>query len=265
MPRPSAAAADNVGLVSVSNALRVLNLLSDDVELRVVDVARSLDVGVSTAHRLMATMVAEGYLRQAPGSRRYIAGSAALRLAREISTERTLRRIAEPHLQELCRDLNETINLQILIESDVYFLASVEDQHRLRVAKRQGHRQPAHTSAGGKVMLAFLPEETTESILQAEVDHGILSPQELANLKEKLAGIHADGYAVNLSDLDNSVRAVAVPVTDDANHCIAALSLAAPTIRLPDWRVHKVLPALVKARDEISTSYAGRKSRKSSL
>lgn len=244
-------------LASVSNALQILNLLTADAELRVVDVARSLNVAVSTAHRLMSTLAQEGYLRQAPKSRRYIAGPEAFRLARQIDAEQMLRHIAEPHLQSLCRELNETINLQILVGSDVYFLSSVEDHHRLRVAQQRGHRMPAHMSAGGKVLLANLPAESLDSLLPAKLHqatrHSIVDKVALA---AELEQIRRRGYAANLSESDESIHAVAVPVSDGASRFIAALSVAAPTTRLPTWRALHVVPVLARTSEEIAASYA---------
>jgi DNA-binding IclR family transcriptional regulator len=234
---------DKAGLTSVRNALCVLNLLTDGVELRVVDVARSLDVAVSTAHRLMATLVEEGFLRQSPNSRRYLVGPAALRLGRAISYEQTLKRFARPYLQSLCRELNETINLQILVNADVYFLLSAEDRHQLRVAQREGMRLPAWSTAGGKLLLATLHESVPEDWSE--------------DMRAELSRIREDGYAVNLSDVNDSVRAVAVPVREPSGECIAALSLAAPTVRLPDVRLPHVISVLHQAAEEIGRDYAG--------
>lgn len=240
--------ANKAALTSVRNALSVLNLLSDGVELRVVDVARSLDIAVSTAHRLMATLAEEGFLRQASNSRRYTAGPAALRLARVISYEQSFKRIAEPYLHSLCDELNETINLQILVDFDAYFLASAEDRHQLRVAQRAGTRLPAHLTAGGKVLLAFRLAAASSAEYWSD------------ELAAELERVRRDGHAVNLSDVGNSVRAVAVPVHEPRGECLAALSLAAPTTRLPDQRLPQVIAALRTTAGEIARAYAGRAS-----
>ncbi|GEL26943.1 IclR family transcriptional regulator [Pseudonocardia sulfidoxydans NBRC 16205] len=241
---PRSPSTDKAGLTSVRNALSVLNLLSDGVELRVVDVARSLGVAVSTAHRLMATLVEEGFLRQSPNSRRYLVGPAALRLGRAVSYEQTLRRFARPYLQTLCRELNETINLQILVGADVYFLLSAEDRHQLRVAQREGSRLPARATAGGKVLLAAIGDP--------------VSAGWGSDMRIELTQVRSNGYAVNLSDVDDSVRAIAVPVREPDGECLAALSLAAPTVRLPDVRLPLVLTALQRAATEIGRDYAGK-------
>lgn len=258
MEAPSGPPAAKTGLTSVANALRILSLLTADAELRVVDVARSLGVAVSTAHRLLATMVEEGYLRQPPGSRRYLAGPEVIRLAREINAEQILRHAAEPHLHALCRELNETVNLQILAGSDVYFLASAEDRHQLRVAQQRGHRMPAHMSAGGKVLLSSLSSEALDAILPAKLQQSTRrSIGDRVTLAAELELIRSWRFASNMSESDESVHAVAVPVYDGGDQYIAALSVAAPTSRLPEWRVRHVVPILNKTSAKITANYTG--------
>lgn len=244
---------------SVANALRILDLLEDGVQLRVVDVARHLGVASSTAHRLLNTLRQVGYVRQNEGSTRYLPGPSVLRLARRISTERTLQEIALPHLQQLCRDLNETVNLQVLAGHEVLFLASAEDQHRLRVAHlAPGTRRPSHGLAGGKILLAQLDPDRVRDLLGPKL--AAMTPHTMVDLDRLLAElevIRAQGYAVNTGETDEGVHAVAVPVLDTDGQAFAALSLAAPAARLPTVRIPLVLSHLRAASAAVSDTYFG--------
>ena len=248
----------SAGMSSVANALRILDLLDDGTVLRVVEVARHLGVASSTAHRLLRTLREQGYLRQDVGSARYLPGPAVLRLARRISTQRTLEQMAPPHLRALCRDLNETVNLQILVGGDVLFIASAEDQHSLRVATRSGTSGPAHASAGGKLLLAQLDHDDVRARLGdrpatlTSRTHGNVD-----QLLDELDGIRRRGHAINLGETDEGVNAVAVPVFDTDGEVLAALSLAAPAARLPMARIPTVLPFLHAASAAISAGYSG--------
>ena len=244
-------------LSSVANALRVLDLLGDGVELRVTDVAGSLGVANATAHRVLTSLKEHGYLRQPPGSTRYVAGPAVLRLARRISFERTLRTIAVPHLQGLCRAVKETINLQILIGADVLFIASAEDQHRLRVAQRGGTRGPAHANAGGKVLLSSLDDDEVRRLVGGRLES--LTPKTVTDIDQlfaELREVRRRGHGMNTGETDEGVRAIAVPVNDAKGDTIAALSLAAPEMRLPDVRIPLVLPLLRDTAQAISAECA---------
>jgi DNA-binding IclR family transcriptional regulator len=243
---------------SVTSALRVLDLVEDGVSLRVVDVSRRLDLPNSTAHRILNTLREHGYLRQQAGSSRYEAGPGVLRLARRVNTEQALERIAMPHLHALRQEVNETVNLQVLVGNEVLFIASVEDHHQLRVAQRAGTRSPAYANAGGKLLLALLTDDEVRTLVRddfkALTSHTIQSTERLiGDLKE----IRRQSYAVNISETDEGVHAVAVGISDDDGTTIAALSLAAPAIRLPMARIALVLPHMRSAAAAVASDYRG--------
>lgn len=243
--------------------MRVLDELEDGRALRVVDVARDLGLSSSTAHRLLSTLRECGYLRQQTGSSRYEAGPAALRLARRLSAERALERISLPYLQALCEQVNETVNVEVLVASDVLFVASVEDQHRLRVARRVGTRGPAYANAGGKVLLAGLTDSEVRTLVGETLQ--ALSPRTIGSvdaLIAELREIRRRGYALNAGETDEGVRAISVPILGADSRPLAALSLAAPEARLPAARMTQVLPALRATAAAISEEYGGAKSRR---
>jgi DNA-binding IclR family transcriptional regulator len=241
------------GLSSVSNALQVVELLGDGVELRVVDVAAALQVSNATAHRILSSLKEHGFVRQPPGSTRYLPGPAVLRLARRVSFDRVLRLITTPRMQALCRDLKETINLEILVGGEVLFLASAEDHHRLRVALRAGTRSPAHACAGGKVLLSSLADDEVRQRVGDQPE--AVTDRTLADVDRLLADlrqIRHRGYGISVGEIDLGVHAVAVPVTDAGGGTLAALSLAAPEVRLPTVRIPMVVPHLQNAASLIA-------------
>lgn len=258
-PMARANAPETARLSSVANALCILDMLDECVELRVVDVSRTLGIASSTAHRLLSALRRQGYLRQEDGSSRYLPGHALLRLARQLNTEYALERIALPHLQDLRDELNETVNLEVLLGGEVLFLASAEDQHRLRVATRAGSRGPAHANAGGKLLLAQLtPDEIRARVGENPAALTANTHVALDDLIAELQAIRLRGYALNNGETDEGVNAVAVPVLDPDGFALAALSVAAPSSRLPLVRVPTVLPHLQAASMAISASYFGR-------
>lgn len=238
------------------NTLKLLSLLQESPTLRVVDVARSLGVAGSTAHRLLTCMKDEGYLRQPPGSRHYVAGPVMLKLARHFSDQNSLERVAHPHLERLCKELNEAVNLQVLEGTEVLCVDSVvEDRHGLQVRHIRGKRVPAVVSAAGKVLLAALkPAELEETLNMLE---GRGDGDWLARVYAELTTVRELGYATNMGEREPGVHAVAVPISDQAGRPIAAIAVAAPSVRLPHIRIGGLITHLKTTSTAIALDYYG--------
>ena len=251
-------AGDTAVLASVSNALQLLSLLSVEPTIRVVDVSRHLGVAPSTSHRLLTCLKDEGFMQQVRGSKKYTVGPELLRLARHFSSQNSLERSARPHLEALCREVNEAVNLQILIRDEVLCLdAVVEERHSLHVKQIAGRRAPAHASAAGKVLLAALPGDERAAIL---AEHGLPAVTgrtitDEAAFEAELERVCSQGYATNMGEREDGVHAVAVPVMDLDDNPIAALAVAAPSTRLPAARVPGLVRDLRRTRAAITAEY----------
>jgi DNA-binding IclR family transcriptional regulator len=97
-----------------------------------------------------------------------------------------------------------------------------------------GRRFALHASAAGKVLLAWLPEDSVEDRLRQPLER--YTPATLtdpAALREELARTRERGYSVNWKELEEDLVSVAAPVWDHRGQLVAALSIAAPASRMP--------------------------------
>ena len=103
MPNTSGddATVDAYAIDSVSNALRALLYLRDVDEVRVSELAAHLGVAASTAHRLLATLRANDFVEQVPGSRAYRLTSLLSTFSGGPPDRKTLARIGHPALVQL--------------------------------------------------------------------------------------------------------------------------------------------------------------------
>ncbi|MFF4794978.1 IclR family transcriptional regulator [Streptomyces sp. NPDC001276] len=244
-------------LGSVTNALRLLSLLTEHPSIRVVDAADYLGIALSTAHRLLSCLRDEGFLQQANGSRRYTVGPETLRIARHFATQHTLEHAAHHHLQALCRELNETVNLQILLGAEVLCVDAIaETSHTLHVKHIAGQRTPANASAAGKLLLSVLdPDEVCARFregLPALTAHTIADPD---TFQRELEAVRNRGYATNIEEGEEGVHAVAVAIMDTRQRPMAALSVASPAARLPAARVRTVVPQLRRVSSAITAEF----------
>ncbi|WP_020672918.1 IclR family transcriptional regulator [Amycolatopsis nigrescens] len=230
---------------SVSNALRILVLLRDREPVRVSEVGEALGVARSTAHRLLSTLRLHGFVEQEPGGRRYRYGPTLVGLLRDAAGGQDLVRLARPHLDRLCAEVNETVNLLVLDGPEVLFVDGVEGRQPLRVAPRTGERVPAYAAAAGKVLLAELSADEVRSRYPAGLDRLTEATlPDVAALLEQLALVRSLGYGVNLDESVPGVHAVGVPIRDGHGEPFAAVTISGPSTRLTPRRTAELVPEL---------------------
>ena len=212
------------GLRSVDSALLLATVLQQEGSMRVTDAAGRLGVSVSTAHRLLSALVHRDFAVQLP-DRSYGPGRLVQRSPAAPDAVAQLRDAALPHMRRLVERLGETVNLTILVDAAVRFVATVECGHVLRVGDRTGRSLPAHLSSGGKAMLA------TQS--QAELDAVLANLEEDAavRLRHDLQGVRRRGYAINDQRTEAGLTAVGVALPRVTGMPLASIALAMPTVR----------------------------------
>ncbi len=221
-------------MTSVDHALRILELLRGEPAMRLSDVARQLGVANSTAHRLLAALAYRGFVRQQPGTRRYTAGDALLRIGRAAVLHVELRDRARPLLEALARELGETVHLGVREGTLVRYVDAVESARAVRVAARTGRTLAAHWTSTGKVLLAGLADDTVRGLYD-ETNLPTGTPSSIGDLDVLLADLdecrHV-GFAVNRGESEEDVVSVAIALRDGDGAIVAAVSCAAPQHRL---------------------------------
>ncbi|MEV0261808.1 IclR family transcriptional regulator [Streptomyces sp. NPDC050617] len=244
---------DAYGASSVANALRTLVYVRGQGSVRVTDVSDHLGVARSTAHRLLSTLRAHGFVEQEPGGRRYRPGPALVGLSRAGRDERDLVRVARPQLEWLRDATSETTNLLVLAGPDSFFLDGVESSRQLRVAPRTGDHVPAYATAGGKALLSELSPEALRMRYPAGL--AALTPTTLPDLDAlaaDLAACRRRGYALNLDESVTDVQGVGVCVRDKLGSSVAAVTIAAPSTRLGRARAAQLAPLVRQAAERIT-------------
>lgn len=148
-----------------------------------------------------------------------------------------------PHLERLCHQVDESVNLMVRVGTHTRFLATVEARQVLHVGDRQGTVLPAHESSGGKALLAELPDDhLAELYLQGP--EPVLGEAEFGRLTRDVAQTRRCGYALNLEATEAGICAIGRVVRDSDGVAIAAMTISAPTVRFPAERIDPLAKAL---------------------
>jgi DNA-binding IclR family transcriptional regulator len=227
-------------LRSVANALRLLDELAQaDGTLGVTELSRRLGVAPSTTYRLLSTLVAHGFASRHAEERRYRRGPALLRVAarhRLVDYVR-LREVAHPRMERLADRTGESTHLVVLDEPDVVGIDHVESSRGVLVVRHPvGSRVPAHATAVGQALLAWLPD-AAETVIGSGLE--LLTGETIADpaaFRQTLAEVRDRGYAVNVRQWYAETAGVAAPVRGSDGEVLAALGISGPVSRVGTQR-----------------------------
>ncbi|MEV0286966.1 IclR family transcriptional regulator [Kribbella sp. NPDC050820] len=229
---------------SAENALVLVAALSERGRLRVADAAQLLSVTPPTAHRLLSTLKRLRFAEQ-DRQRVYFPGPLLKQLGVPQERRADLGSVAHPHLAALSTETEETVHLVTLEGNGSRFVDGVESTHALRVGSRVGLLLPAHTTSGGKVLLACLTDaELTALYPTGQVPMRDGSVRDLAGLRRELSVVRRNDYALNLEESERGVNAIGIPVTGHHGKAVAALVLACPSIRSSRQTLVSYLPSM---------------------
>lgn len=242
-------------LSSVRNAARVLKEFSyGSREIGVTEVARRLGIGKSTAHRLLHTLAEERLLEQDPDTGAYRLGLAMYELGASVSMHTDLHQACTPVIDELRNATRETAQVAVLDGREVVYVERRESPHTLRLFGRIGHRNGAHCTSTGKVLLASLPPDELAGILagwtltphtpHTITDHHVLLRQ--------LDEVRARGWAAQFNEAEMGAGAVAAPIRNGRGEVIAALSVAGPLQRIQGDALPRIVTLTIEAALGIS-------------
>lgn len=218
------------GVQSVERAFQLLEALADSGGVATLsELSATSGLPMPTIHRLIRTLVAQGYVRQ-DTARRYTLGPRLIRLGE--TAGRLLGSWARPYLAELMEATGETANLAVLEGGEVVYVGQVQSRRSMRMFTEVGRRVQPHCTGVGKALLAQLDEAEARGVLgtQPLQSHTPYTVTEPAELFAQLARARESGYVVDDQEQEIGVRCIAVAVPGAPTP--TALSVSGPEARI---------------------------------
>ncbi len=247
--QPRRRARGEYAILAVLRALDILEAFGPgQQELGVAELAAELGLHREATLRSLKTLERRSYVSCDPDRGTYSLGMKAFEVAGVFLHHLQLGREAQPFLNELAANTGETAYLAVMDGPGVTYLRTRETSHTLRVACRIEQQIPMHSSAAGKVHLAFgwqdrVAELAREGRLRAFTGKTLIDSAALEDHLQKSA---ERGYAVDDEETEQGVRCIAAPVFDHSNQIVSGIGLTVPIERLPVGSIEVKLSPLVK-------------------
>jgi DNA-binding IclR family transcriptional regulator len=240
---------------AIGKAAQILEAIANNpTPANIADLASELGMPRQTVHRVLSQLSEIGLVRRDALRERFFVGPRLHAIALSVLIHPHADTAANLVLRGLVDELQETCNIGMLDGDKVVYLNRVECDWPLRVQLRPGSRVPAYCTSIGKLLLAHMPEEEQQPLVDS-IRFRRLTPNTLmspAELSEDLRAILKRGYAVNNQEDSLGLVAVAVPIVSADGRVAAGLAVHAAEARMSVTQIVRLLPLLRRTAAKLS-------------
>ena len=234
-PPPEGQPTDRTGdfVQSLERGLAVIRTFDGVPSQTLSEVAVASGLTRAAARRFLLTLAELGYVEVE--ARSFRLAPRVLELGRTYLSNLTLPEVALPHLRELVAEIRESSTVAVLDRGQIIYIAHVPADRALSVAVTVGGRDPAEATALGRMLLSSQDDDWLDRHLAAVdlVQHTTRTLVDPARLRAELDRVRRQGFALVDQELEEGLRAVAVPLHDGDGRVVAAVNVAVHAGRWP--------------------------------
>jgi len=224
-------------VLTLEKSLDIIDILSKDTGngLGISELSRKLnDMGKSTIHRILDTLIAYGYVEKEPSRGLYRLSWKIYEIGNMVPHQRHMGNVDAEIMQNLSDKYQETVNFGVRVQNDVVILYKFESRAVLMANMNVGGREPLHATSLGKVLLCEMDANAIRKIHEGKQLKALTANTitDLEKLIIELEKIKKQGYAVDNQEFCEGLSCIATPVRDCKNEIVAALSLSGPSARM---------------------------------
>lgn len=227
---------------------------------RPTDIARALGIDRTRTYRILRTLEEKEFTTANPQTGRWQLSLKWLEIGELIRDKYDVRLVAIPYVTELAQRTGDWVEIVTLDRDSAVIIDGRRGGRRLQVTSGIGQRFPLHVGASPKLLLAFLPKEEQERLLQSVnlTPYTLKTITDKGELRRRLEEIRARGYAVDQGEYEDDICAIGAPIRDHTGQVIAGITVAMPTTRCNRRRRQEVTAMVVDAANGITARYRGR-------
>lgn len=214
------------------------------------ELANELGMNHTNIYRILETFEKNRFIIKDAETKKYSLGYALWELGSIMYETLNISQLIRPILKELCEKTGESVFLTKLDRDEAVTLEVLEPENKVKFSVSAGSRAPLYVGASYRSILAFLPEEAQESIIEAGLvkytKTTMTDPQEL---RAELKRIRKQGWAESKGEYTEDVIAIAVPLFNEED-VVGSITVSGPIYRMTDDKRKEYLPLLKAARDE---------------
>jgi IclR family transcriptional regulator, KDG regulon repressor len=242
-------------IASIQKAIKIIETFSQDEGLQSIkELTYKTGYSKTAVHRIVQTLVHEGWMLQDDSSKRYGLGYGMLGYEKLVLMHDSLVKICDPFMKELRNEFNETITLAIIEKTHARCIHKIESEHHIKLISIVGQTMPLYSGATAKCILAFKDKQYVEDYLKNTKLEKFTVNTVTDNNKilEELDKIKTNGYATSESEVDMDTFTVSVPIFTKNKTVIGSLSTSSPKYRYTPETEEKIIKRTLEVCNKIN-------------
>jgi DNA-binding IclR family transcriptional regulator len=240
---------------SLEKALEVIEVLYNSGQaMGISDIDEHVDIGKSTVHRVLDTLLSYNYIEQVEDSTKYRLSWKFFEVGQSIPVQRNLLNLNTDALQSICDKYGESVNMGIHSDDSMIIISRVVPRTNMAANVPIGSKMPLHASSMGKIAICEFDEAEIRK-LYPNNDLFIYTPNTIQTVDElvsQLAKIKQQGYAIDDQELYSGITCIAAPIKDFSGKTVAGVSVSGTSSRMTHKKIFEVLEELDVACKEMS-------------
>lgn len=246
---------------SLERGLALIKAFSREApSLTLSEAAKRTGLSRAAARRFLITLEDLGYVSS--DGHRFSLRPSVLDLGYAYLSSLNLWDIAHPYMEALVDQVHESCSASVLDGTEIVYVARVPTKRIMTIALAVGSRLPAYATSMGRVLLAELSPAALDEFFEAatltrHTERTIANPD---RLRQVLAEVRGQGWALVDQELEEGLRSIAVPVRGANGAAIAAMNVSTHVARVGLKRLkEEFLPLLRRASKQVSAELARRR------
>ena len=242
------------GSQTVDRALQLMDVLAErGVPLRLSELAKAVNLNISTTSRLLSSLEHYGYVQRDASTGRYLLGYRLLHLAQVAQEESGLAELAIPILATLVEATGETATITVLQGNRAMVIARVVCSNQLRITAPIGTLGPLYCTAAGKALLAYRRDEEIDYFLTRGMPRLTdATITDIPTMRGELQRVRVQGYALDRGEREEGLIGLATPVHDGSGAVIASCGISGAGQRMTEERMPDLARHVVEAGNNLS-------------
>jgi IclR family KDG regulon transcriptional repressor len=248
-------------ILRASSILRCF--LGGKTSYSISELAIQLGLDRSTTYRLLLSLEKCGLVEKDKKTGEYSLGLGVFEIGNTYLRQMDLLKVSKPIMTELALKVQETVHLAVLSDTQIVYVDKVDSPRTLGVMSKIGQRGPLHSTALGKVLLAFQPEGESSRIMK-QIKLKPFTANTISSrtkLMAELKKVRRQGYAFDFTESEQGVECIAAPIRNHVGDTVAALSISGPQRKINTPQEKQYISQVTEAAALISSKlgYVGNK------